>query len=85
MNTTQEIGRTAAHRPPAQAFMLDIDGERFSVGSLAHASILFLTLRDAAGGSREFPDGIVTGDGETFRVSFNGHVWLGARLYLEAE
>lgn len=80
-----ESGRTAARLPPATQYTLRIGPERFPVGSLSHASILFQDLRDASGaGARDWPDGEVTGDGNTYRISYNGRVWLGPVVHLEA-
>jgi hypothetical protein len=51
------------------------------VGSLAEASRVYSQLRDASGeGASTWPDGKVDG----YRISYNGRVWEGKKLLMEA-
>ena len=80
----EQIARVAFRRP-APTHTLRIGRERFEVDSLTHASILFQELRDASGcGASEWPEGFVEVDGVKYRISYNGRVWNGAALEMEA-
>lgn len=83
MNTEQTA--RVAWRAAAPTYSLRISGERFEVDSLTHASILYQELRDASGcGASHWPDGFVEVDGTLYRISYNGRVWNGATLEMEA-
>lgn len=61
-------------------------GDRFDGGvpDLATAQSIYVELRDASGeGASTFPSGHVCGDGKTWRISYNGRVWLGNRLVMQ--
>lgn len=74
-----------ASRGPAPTHTLRIGRESFEVDSLTHASILYQELRDASGcGASQWPTGFVEFEGTNYRISYNGRVWDGATLYLEA-
>lgn len=49
---------------------------RFPCSTLAEASALYGTARDASGeGSSTWPEGRITGPLGSFNVSYNGRVW----------
>lgn len=74
-----------AWRALAPTYALRIGGESFEVDSLTHASILYQELRDASGcGANQWPDGFLELDGTIYRISYNGRVWNGATLEMEA-
>jgi hypothetical protein len=82
--STEQTARVAM-RGPAPTFTLKIGHERFEVDSLTHASILYQELRDASGcGASQWPSGFVEFEGTNYRISYNGRIWNGAALYLEA-
>lgn len=84
MNTEETTPRVA-FRHPAPTYTLWIGRERFEVDSLTHASILFQELRDASGcGASEWPRGRIEVDGTTYNISYNGRVWNGTALVMEA-
>lgn len=84
MSAVEQTGRIAM-RKPAPTHTLRIGSDRFEVDSLTHASILFQELRDASGsGGSEWPNGYIEIDGTTYRISYNGRVWNGADLVMEA-
>lgn len=83
MNTDQTA--RVALRQPAPTYTLRIGADRFQVDSLTHASILYQELRDAGGaGSGEWPSGHVEVDGVQYRISYNGRIWDGQTLHMEA-
>lgn len=54
---------------------------KHAVSDLAEASRIYQALRDQSGeGASTWPDGSVG----RYRISFNGRVWLGEELVLEA-
>lgn len=82
--STEQTARIAM-RMPAPSYTLTVGRESFEVDSLTHASILFQELRDASGcDSSKWPQGYVEVEGITYRISYNGRVWNGASVYLEA-
>jgi hypothetical protein len=84
MNTTEHTMRVA-FRHPVKTHTLRIGHDRFEVDSLTHASILFQELRDASGcGASQWPEGSVEVDGVTYRISYNGRIWEGKTLVMEA-
>ncbi|NNM62422.1 MAG: hypothetical protein HKM03_09655 [Steroidobacteraceae bacterium] len=49
-----------------------------NVADLPSASREYQRLRDESGeGGSTFPDGVVKGNSGTYRISYNGRVWLG--------
>jgi hypothetical protein len=62
------------------------------VADLPAASREYQRIRDESGeGGSTFPEGIVKGGSGTYRISYNGRVWLGrkyvqgAKPYMEAQ
>ena len=84
MNHEEQVGRVAMRRP-VPIYTLKIGAERFPVDSLTHASILYQELRDASGcGASQWPAGSIEVEGITYRISYNGRVWDGQALFMEA-
>jgi hypothetical protein len=55
-------------------------GLAFAVSTFAEASEAYCEARDASGeGYHTFPEGLLALDGETYRVSYNGRIWNGAK------
>lgn len=56
------------------------------VRDLVDASNTYGILRDESGeGASTFPEGRVDIDGKRYRISYNGRVWCGGSLIMEAQ
>ncbi len=88
LEATGTHARVAAFKT-GESFTLKIGSDRFSVDSLTLASILYQELRDgieaACGpGAERLPEGALTGEGRVYRVSYNGRIWEGSVVVMEA-
>lgn len=83
----EQTGRVA-FRHVAPRMVLRIGHDRFDVDSITHASILYQEIRDASGSSRaHFPVGRLEIDEPEIRfltIDYDGRVWCGAALEMEA-
>ena len=79
MNATQALREALPHR-------LIIGRRSIRVRDLVDASHEYQDARDASGlGVSKFPEGRIAIDGKTYRVSYNGRVWDGAHMVIEAQ
>ena len=77
------------HDPLAKQYLphtLHIGRTAIQVCDLADASCAYQNRRDdSRKGAATFPDGRVCIDGTQYRISYNGRVWNGAAIVLEAQ
>lgn len=64
---------------------LRIGKHKYQCADLSHASLVYQIARDEADkGSSRWPSGVATLGGKVYRVSYNGRVWDGDVMILEA-
>ena len=79
MNTRQALNAALPHR-------LRVGRKSIRVRDLVDASHVYQEERDASGlGASKFPEGRIAIDGKTYRVSYNGRVWDGPAVVVEAQ
>ena len=71
---------------PFLPHILKIGPKLIHVADLADASSAYQIERDQSGeGSNRFPEGRVAIGSEHYRISYNGRVWKGGTVVLEAQ